>query len=355
MAVLGFSFFAVQNIANVVIAIPSQGGTYVSIEAVEGINDRRLVQIVDDMAITSVTAEAIQTYENRVSGVVTAINVNHTVQLIGTNHSYPFVMGREMVAGGFFTRDAFYYRHLATVINEAAAFSFFGSTNVVGETLQINGQLYTVVGVISSEGDATVYIPAPLLGTQVEAVAASLQFNSFEEIVNQWTQIGITEARYEFINLGIMRQVVQDRLWLSFAFIVILCCVSWVKITTKKATKQWQKVQSYRRDMYAKELLRTSVLWVLLYWCVLAVVNIGIVVYLILVAFEKILLAYASRGMLSGVSASAFSDVIINATWLNNLSLVFFCGVIVLLVYQFFLHLPESAQQSKLIKSNINL
>lgn len=326
---LAFSFFAVHRSAMLFFAIPITGGTSISAHMAESLNDHRFLT-ADENSFMDVTSEVLLTYEKRQSGNINALNVNRTVQLVGTNHTYPFVMGKQMIHGRFFSRDALVYRHQVAVLNEIAAFEFFGTTQASGNRLEINGDIYSVAGVIADGNEnAMVYVPATIIGGQIEALAANLAFNTEEHIVNVWRQLGIIDTHYDFVNLGTIRQVIQDRLWLALISLAMGSVAFGLRWFVKFAVRKWHELQLLRREIYNKEVIRTAVAWTLLFSWVMVAVLAGVILFLGLDAFDRMLIAYDSVGMLSQISTNSFAAVISQMVRWNNISLVLFFGFIV--------------------------
>ena len=75
---------------------------------------------------------------------IKAIHGNHTVNLRGTNYSYPFVLNYNLVNGGFFTKSAQEQGSKVVVLNEIAAFELFGGNDCIRNEIIVDNLIYTV-------------------------------------------------------------------------------------------------------------------------------------------------------------------------------------------------------------------
>jgi putative ABC transport system permease protein len=86
------------------------------------------------------------------SQTLTAGSTNWTTSVIGTTDSWLGVRSRTLAAGDFFTATDVENASAVTVLGSATATELFGTTNAVGQTVTINSQPFTVVGVLASAG-----------------------------------------------------------------------------------------------------------------------------------------------------------------------------------------------------------
>ncbi len=101
------------------------------------------------------------------SATVKSANRNFNGQVEGVSNQYGSIMKLEMQYGSFFARSDLDTRASVAVIGEYPRQQLFGSRNPIGETIRINGEVFTVIGVykqIDSElteygQDARIYIP----------------------------------------------------------------------------------------------------------------------------------------------------------------------------------------------------
>jgi putative ABC transport system permease protein len=87
---------------------------------------------------------------------LTAGSANWTTTVVGTSPSWLGVRARTVASGRFLTDDDDANEAAVTVLGPSTATELFGSTDVVGRSVTINGVDFTIVGVLESAGsDAT--------------------------------------------------------------------------------------------------------------------------------------------------------------------------------------------------------
>jgi len=157
------------------------------------------------------------TYEIRRQSSARAIRQGHAMTVIGTNSVYASVMGYPVTDGGFFTKDAYRSGAREAVLNELAASALFGGGRLYGSPFYLNGELWTVVGVVADDGGSeNIYVPATseFIGggsnaSGQEARAGSLMvllkgYGAAEAaaVINNLKDLGVTENAYTFKRLG---------------------------------------------------------------------------------------------------------------------------------------------------------
>lgn len=78
---------------------------------------------------------------------------NINCRVFGTNETYAEIMGRKLDEGHFFTKTDVINRESAIVIGQWVRQQLFGSRNPVGQTIKINGEVFTVVGLLEQAED----------------------------------------------------------------------------------------------------------------------------------------------------------------------------------------------------------
>ncbi|WNM23396.1 ABC transporter permease [Demequina capsici] len=79
---------------------------------------------------------------------------NWTTSVTGTSVSWPEVRSRDLMYGSFFTDDDVTSAADVIVLGSETATELFGSTNVVGQEVTIDGTTFKVVGVLSAAGSS---------------------------------------------------------------------------------------------------------------------------------------------------------------------------------------------------------
>lgn len=139
------------------------------------------VQIQDDKG-NPFTLEEVNTLAEKKSVAGTAVvsqgsgtakhkRNNASITLYGTTSSYYEIKGLSLARGRFLKNADVYQGTFVAVINATAAEELFGSTNVVGETISIDGYHFTIIGMLEEEettignasGRLEAYIPFSVL------------------------------------------------------------------------------------------------------------------------------------------------------------------------------------------------
>ena len=147
------------------------------------------------------------TFECVQSGVIGVINSSKAVDIAAVNYLYTSVMPYPMLSGGFFSEDHQKRAAKVAVLNEKAAFDLFGGISVYGNEVKISGLNYTVVGVIRDDSAESLRVYIPISCTELRPNAFMIRLDaskgvSAEYVMNECKQAGISEARFDFIDLG---------------------------------------------------------------------------------------------------------------------------------------------------------
>ena len=111
-----------------------------------------------------------------------------STSVVGTTPDWADVTARTVTSGRFFTNVESSAGSLVAVIGQTTADTLFGSgTYVVGRTMTLSGQSFTVIGVLntvgttlSGNGDETIVIPA---GTYAQRFATTTNMNTVSTIL----------------------------------------------------------------------------------------------------------------------------------------------------------------------------
>lgn len=152
-------------------------------------------------------AESIERVAPSISQTETTIkwsNISMEATVEGTNQDYQDVRNFYTIEGRFINEEDVDKRKKVAVIGKNVVDEFFGSTSPIGETLSINGQRYTIIGVMEPKGevlgqdlDNNVFIPIStaerLFGTTklrtiyVQAVSTELTDGAVNDINTFYT------------------------------------------------------------------------------------------------------------------------------------------------------------------------
>ena len=169
------------------------------------------------------------TYEIPAAATAEAANSRHRVNLVGTNSSYLDVTGHRLVSGGFFPRSAWEGERRQAALNQTAAARIFGSTNIDGLTISIDGYVWIITGVVD-DGDAealNIYAPSSVTGGQARSLMIITQGGRAGRAyaASILAGFGIREGEYDFIDLSGAANIGTERFALSLKIALGLAVV----------------------------------------------------------------------------------------------------------------------------------
>ena len=186
---------------------------------------------IDDQKIEDKNGEDfLLTYETNNAGSIKALNNNYEVILKGTNYLYPYIMRNRIVAGSFFSKEAQKENKKLAVLNKKAAFDIFGNLDITNAEIKIDGEVFTVIGVIddSNKKNRNVYIPVYYSEKSIDSFAALI--NSQEKtpeaaLENKLKQFNIDNNRYNFCNLNSFTDNMSLRFSLSLKLFLLVILI----------------------------------------------------------------------------------------------------------------------------------
>ncbi|MGL5173319.1 MAG: ABC transporter permease, partial [Olsenella sp.] len=179
----------VIGIAAVITMTALIDGIKMSLVGQLGLNQSRLVYISCYPGTRQVTMDDLKQLELNVpdyefvsavsysSGKVTnGTKSLDTAQLVGCDENYFTAVGSKLTSGRLLTAEECTGGAMSVVIDQQVVDKLWGSsdTDVVGQSIRINNDSYTIVGVIeaSSFNGQMLYLPYPTLTTRVSGVAS---------------------------------------------------------------------------------------------------------------------------------------------------------------------------------------
>jgi hypothetical protein len=210
---------------------------------------------------------ALITYEIRSQQDVFAIRETRNVTIIGTNNAYADVMGYPPVCGGFFSRSAFDAGAREAVLNELSAESLFGGVNISGAALRIDGELWTVAGVIVDDCESeNIYVPASsdlISGGSQEAspgdttvpntasgALAVLMKNygaaDASGAINVFNDLGAGENSFSYINIGKAAGAIGEMSGVAISFALALSLLLFALQSARAATRAFRSAENPR-------------------------------------------------------------------------------------------------------------
>ncbi len=158
-AVIAAVAFAQGTTESITQRIESMGTNLVQI-SINGRNSNRTVSYSDFQNFAEQNTDTIEAIAPVVNGNVTVKygSSTKTVSLVGTTPEYELIKSRHVQSGRFLLSIDVDYMQKVALIGSAIVKDVFGGSNPLGKTIKLNGQEYSVVGVleeIASGGTGT--------------------------------------------------------------------------------------------------------------------------------------------------------------------------------------------------------
>ncbi|MFP3155552.1 ABC transporter permease [Lachnospiraceae bacterium ZAX-1] len=163
---------------------------------------------------------------NSGNATVKAAGNKEDVSLTGMNRNYQILNQIELESGRFLSDTDSEYRLSNCIVGSGVAKNLFGNTDVLEETIRVNGKDFTIVGILKEEGatsmntnDSTVFLPFEtaqrLLGTSGiisfdVSAASEKQVEQAEKTVNRFLMDKLGEDNYTVFNMGSMLDMVTS-------------------------------------------------------------------------------------------------------------------------------------------------
>ena len=142
------------------------------------------------------------------SGSLQSASTTWTSTVTGTVPAWQTVRAREVDAGRFFSTDELDQAQPVAVIGTTTAEELFPNGSPVGQTMSVNGQSFTVIGVLTSAGsslasneDDTVVVP---LTTFAARLSTSGSANSVSSIYLSGTDADSLSAAYQQVHTALL-------------------------------------------------------------------------------------------------------------------------------------------------------
>jgi len=154
------------GVGSVIAAVAfAQGSTKSITDSLQGLGTNLIsISITGRNSNRNITYEDLQKFSeensNEVSAVAPQVSNNVTVKvgtktrntsMVGTSPEYETIKNIHVQSGRFLLSFDLDYRQKIAIIGTAVANDVFEGTNPVGQTMKINGQIYTVVGLLAEK------------------------------------------------------------------------------------------------------------------------------------------------------------------------------------------------------------
>ena len=188
-------------------------------------------------------------------------HAEYPVTVIGTNSSYPMILGYMMTEGSFFSKQAWTGKLKYAVLNEKAAFTIFGSSRIAGNRFRLRNDTWLVTGIIrdGDDGNPKVYIPSSLEGGEAASLMAQVS-GGFDEayIINSLKTLGIQEGNYKYYSLRIQSRVLWERPLIILCLFAGFSLISFLRPLAKELKKTLAVLKKELDRNYPEDILRNS-------------------------------------------------------------------------------------------------
>jgi putative ABC transport system permease protein len=203
--------------SNMIIVTPSQTTTSGGFRGGGGAASTLTTQDAAMLADATVAPDVVAVAPtSSTSGSLQSADSTWTSTVVGTVPDWLSVRAREISSGRFFTTAEVNSSAAVAVIGTETASELFTSTNPVGQTISVNGQSFTVIGVLASAGssltsneDDTVVVPSTTFAARL---STSSNANSVSSIYLQGKDADSLSAAYQEVKTALLasHQVTSD-------------------------------------------------------------------------------------------------------------------------------------------------
>nr|WP_300146316.1 ABC transporter permease [Propionicimonas sp.] len=202
--------------SNMIIVSPSQsssGGFRGGGGAVSTLTTQDAAMLADQAVAPDVAAVAPT---SSASGSLQSSSTTWTSTVVGTVPDWMTVRARTVDTGRFFTSSEVDSSANVAVIGSETATELFTTGSPVGQTVSINGQAFTVIGVLASEGsslssnqDDTVIVPITTFSSRLSTASSA---NSVSSIYLSGRDADSLSAAYQQVKTALLasHQVTSD-------------------------------------------------------------------------------------------------------------------------------------------------
>ncbi len=199
--------FAQGSTKSITDQIQGLGSNLITI-SITGRNSNRNITYSELQTFSANNADEISMLAPVVSGSMTlkAGTKNRTSSVIGTSEDYETIKSRHVQAGRFILSFDNDYKLKTAIIGTAVANDLFEGQNPIGQTMKINGEIFTVVGLLQeiansqdSSEDDTVIIPV----TVAQRLSRNANIRSFLVQATDATKVDAAMAKLEAYLLNI--------------------------------------------------------------------------------------------------------------------------------------------------------
>lgn len=184
----------------------------ISLEEVMALQDK------DEIGLVSVY--------NSGKGNATAAGNQEDVSIIGINQNYQILNDIKVESGRYLTDTESEYRLSNCLVGAGVANNLFGTQEVLGETIRVNGKDFKIVGILEKTGtnvmnstDLNVYIPFETAQRLLKqsgvasfdaSAASSQQIEKAEKTLNSFLKGKLGKDNYTVLNMGSIIEMIES-------------------------------------------------------------------------------------------------------------------------------------------------
>ena len=200
------------------------------------------------------------TYEIKSAAMARTVGSRqYPVTRVETNSCYDQLLGLQILEGSFFMEEAVRAGNRYAVLNNTAAYQLFGSYNIVGTTLELDGDMFLVIGVVKDQikKEAAVYVPSGIISAPVHALLVKTEAAP-ETVRSSLMPLGMDESISRVIDLQAVSDFFRQQL------LVGICLCAFLLLTAFTYRRVWVIGRHVRvlgnrgQTMYCSELIRAS-------------------------------------------------------------------------------------------------
>lgn len=184
------------------------------------------ISLEEVMALQEKDEIGLVSVYNSGKGSATAAGNQEDVSIIGMNQNYQILNSVKVESGRYLTDMEGEYRLSNCLVGAGVASNLFGTQEVLGETIRVNGKDFRIVGILEKNGtnvmnstDLNVYIPfetAQRLLKQSGIVsfdasaADSSQIEKAEKTLNSFLKGKVGKDNYSVLNMGSIIEMIEN-------------------------------------------------------------------------------------------------------------------------------------------------
>lgn len=185
--------------------------------------------------------------------------------VIATNDNYAYFTRIQIRSGAFFNNVHENRKMPVVVLNEAAAYQMFGNYDCIGESIYLNQNAFTVIGIVKESGnvdEAKIYVPEKttegmgIAGSEVNQLWC--RFANMAETSVAISKMGYSMDELDIVQMDLYKGVFIQRFW---GLVIFIGLFPLVRAISKECCKTRELRQSTEKDKawYMKWILQAVV------------------------------------------------------------------------------------------------